>query len=293
MDHEIKLCILYSNTTLKEELKQWGYSANALKNSALSRSRLDKLLRPKDEISLPISLLNLGKIPAATSSLGDVILSEEKDWIALYKPPKIHCYPQDYLNTDNMLSHLRAEDKSYFWENVEHLADRGILYRLDYETSGLLLLARNKEYYEFCRNQFSEAVVEKKYLLLCSGITPMSGDLKHYLKPFGPKGALMKVVPKETADSKFAELSYTCLAQNEKYSLVEVHLRTGHRHQIRVQFAHSGFPLVGDPLYGQEEAERLMLHCQYYKIQIKDKQWSFHCSPRSDWSTILSQRNFS
>ena len=97
----------------------------------------------------------------------------------------------------------------------------------------------------------------KKYYVVVKGIVPKTGNLKNYL--YKDEQEVKSYVVNEN-NGKLAELSYQRINEVNGNSLVDVSLKTGRHHQIRVQFAYAGYPLVGDSLYGNDKNKKLMLH---------------------------------
>jgi 23S rRNA pseudouridine1911/1915/1917 synthase len=137
----------------------------------------------------------------------------------------------------------------------------GLLHRLDTATSGLLLAARTPDAYASLREQFRARTVEKQYLAVVEGYLPSSGQLTSRLAPSGPRGRHMQVVTH--GQGQEANTAYVPLAMSERYTLLQVTITTGVRHQIRVHLAALDHPIVGDTHYGTlHEAPRLYLHAE-------------------------------
>ncbi|MDD7642650.1 MAG: RluA family pseudouridine synthase [bacterium] len=123
------------------------------------------------------------------------------------------------------------------------------VHRLDAPVSGLMVCARSAYAAGELSRQIREGQFEKEYLAVVRGVTEESGTLVHILKKDGRTNT-SAVVSEGTAGGKQARLSYERLAASDNNSLVRIHLDTGRHHQIRVQFAAIGHPLVGDAKYG-------------------------------------------
>ena len=147
------------------------------------------------------------------------------------------------------------------------LPRNGIVHRLDKGTSGLLLVAKNNECLEILRGLFKKRRVEKKYLAVLGGEASFDGVVEIPIgrTVFGKFG--IKV------GGKTSRTEFSLLKKYRKdgriYSLVEVDLKTGRTHQIRVHFSYLGWPLLGDVLYGGEKIfiDRPFLHA--YKMKFK------------------------
>ncbi len=126
----------------------------------------------------------------------------------------------------------------------------GIVSRLDGPVSGVVLLARTSKAADRLSAQFRDREVAKLYWAVCSGtLHPAAGTLTDWLGP-DERHRKMHIVGPNTPEAKQARLSYRLLRPVTGGSLVEVQLETGRKHQIRLQLAHHGNPVVGDRKYG-------------------------------------------
>jgi 23S rRNA pseudouridine1911/1915/1917 synthase len=123
-----------------------------------------------------------------------------------------------------------------------------MVHRLDRPVAGVVLFARTSKAASRLSRQFRERKVQKQYLAVVSGIVAgESGRLIHHIER---RDRVSRVVPVSTASSQEARLHYTVLGQDDEKSLLRVSLETGRRHQIRIQLAHMGHPILGDLRYG-------------------------------------------
>lgn len=143
----------------------------------------------------------------------------------------------------------------------------GVVHRLDQPVSGLMVFAKTKEAAAHLSRQIASKAADKYYYAVTDGIpAKQSGKLTDDLLRDG-RTNFSRVVTGNVPGAKRAELSYEVLEQKDGRALVRILLGTGRHHQIRVQFAHAGTPLVGDRKYNFEEnirqtGEGLML-CSY------------------------------
>lgn len=268
MKNEISLSSLVESCTVYDFLKDYlQISHNQIKKSGLTKKFLTRYLRNKDQLSLPIDLLNHLKVNP-NCSLADVkIIGEDKDLIVIHKPAHSHMHPHRYSDTDTLLNYLANSEFSNYLRVNDNSYDRGLLYRLDYETSGLVLYAKSNDVYEHYRKDFDLLVKEKYYLAICNGKVK-DCSLKDNISYRGNKKAKGYV----SGSGEFsAFIKVECLEYDSKndLSLVKVFLFEGIRHQIRIQLAHAGNPILGDELYGKKKADRLFLHCYEYHLENK------------------------
>jgi 23S rRNA pseudouridine1911/1915/1917 synthase len=134
----------------------------------------------------------------------------------------------------------------------------GIVHRLDKETSGCLVIAKNDEIHHRLSRQFADREVEKTYLAICSGIfRQKSGDIR---EPIG-RNPLHRKKMAVTAKGRTAHTRFEVIKEVSDHSVVLCRLLTGRTHQIRVHLLHLKHPILGDSLYGRRaSAGRLMLH---------------------------------
>lgn len=129
----------------------------------------------------------------------------------------------------------------------------GVVHRLDQPVSGVMVFAKTKEAAADLSRQVSTKAADKYYYAVTDGVPDKTkGTLEDYLLRDG-KTNLSKVVASKETGAKRAELSYEVLTKSETRALVKIKLATGRHHQIRVQMAHAGWPLVGDRKYNFKE----------------------------------------
>ncbi|MGB8213458.1 MAG: RluA family pseudouridine synthase [Anaerolineales bacterium] len=145
----------------------------------------------------------------------------------------------------------------------------GIVHRLDKETSGLIVVAKNEQAHRWLQDQFRTRSVEKIYLALVDGKPPTpSGRVEAPIGRNSTHRKLMSVVPLDKGREAVSE--YRTLESFPAHTLLEIHPLTGRTHQIRVHLAFLGCPVVGDTIYGKRkstlELDRHFLHA--YKLKI-------------------------
>ncbi len=149
------------------------------------------------------------------------------------------------------------------------------LHRLDKNVGGVMVYARNKKTAAALSKVIQDGGMVKEYVAIVHGTPPETGDWQDLLFKDSRKNKVF-VVKKQRAGVKAARLEYICLRPGEE-SLVRVRLHTGRSHQIRVQFASRGFPLVGDHKYGSRSAEtapRLFSCCITFPYGSKEVSFS-------------------
>lgn len=274
-----EFCLLESISSVEEFLKDhFKASSNKIKKH-FKKAFLNRSLREKSLLSLPLNFVNDGEINPVYSGGPIKVIFEDEDFFVFNKNPNQFIHPLTYDESDNCLSYMRSERPELLLVNVNQY-DRGLLYRLDYETSGVVIYVKKLELYKKLRNEFSTVAKEKIYWCWVDGIMELEGNFKHYFSSAEEKGKRVKVSELQ-ASGVPGELSIRALevdSANNK-TLVEIKLKSGLRHQIRAQMAFLGHPLVGDVFYGGKEAKRLYLHALSYKLEILGKDFLWESIP--------------
>lgn len=257
---------LHDESNLKDALKSTLGSSGQLIKKYFSSKELARSVKRKEVARLPLTFVNHGKINPSYVGPEITILTETNEILVLHKPPGIHCHPLAYDDKNTLLNFLVSKNK---WEaihvNQDHY-DRGLMYRLDFETSGVIVLAKSDKYLRFMRENFDSAMKKKFYWAIVEGDFNREGRWVHYFKSTGHKGVKQKVSEYQMEDSFEGIFSVLKVRTNLGKSLLLVNLKTGLRHQIRAQLSHLGFPILGDELYGGKKAERIFLHAFRYEF---------------------------
>lgn len=161
----------------------------------------------------------------------------------------------------------------------------GLVHRLDRQASGVVVLARTSKAASRLSAEIRSRRPRKTYWAQVGGEVPPDGELVDRLER---QEFSSRVVAAPAG--KEARLSYRRLAFTEQVSLVEIALETGRHHQIRVQFAHRGHPILGDRRYGSLQPfcdDAIALHAREMVIQhpTRDEEMSFVAEPVNDWLT--------
>lgn len=154
------------------------------------------------------------------------------------------------------------------------------IHRLDKDTSGILLIAKNDKTLDFLQKQFKERKVKKKYLALTIGnLKDMEGTIRTLIGR-SPKNRLKQKVyllnEPRLEGKREAETYYKVLQRFKDYDLIEAEPHTGRKHQIRVHLSYISYPIAGDKVYSfknqpcPKELKRQFLHASYLKIKMPD-----------------------
>ena len=148
----------------------------------------------------------------------------------------------------------------------------GIVHRLDKETSGIIITAKNRDVEEYLGQQFRNKTLRKEYILIVKGRPPaVAGDIRTQIIRDPKERKRFKAVT-DTDEGKYARTIYHCISSYGNYTLVRVRLKTGRTHQIRVHMKYLGCPIVGDSIYNKVDPifpdATLMLHSKLLEITI-------------------------
>jgi RluA family pseudouridine synthase len=190
------------------------------------------------------------------------ILYEDDILLVCNKPAGLMVEPDrnNFPNLQQQVKHYLKERSGEKMPYAQHL------HRLDRPTSGLVLFARQKEFLRNLSEQFAQREVSKHYLALTANAPAQpEGMLEHWHRKEKKKAVL---VPEGTPFAEKAKLEYRVEAK-ENHCLWHIRLHTGKYHQIRVQLASLGCPILGDALYGSEEnylPDAIALHAEKLSI---------------------------
>lgn len=174
------------------------------------------------------------------------VVYEDNQVIVVVKP---HNQPSQEDESKDL--DLLSEVKQYVKEKYNKPGEAyiGLVHRLDRPTGGLMVFARTSKAAARLSKQISEHETEKKYYCVVEGLVgEKKATLVNYLKK-DEKNNIVKVVTQTEEGAKKAELEYTLLESKEDFALLEVSLKTGRSHQIRVQLSARNLPIYGDRKY--------------------------------------------
>lgn len=143
----------------------------------------------------------------------------------------------------------------------------GIVHRLDKDTSGLIVIAKNDKVHTTLTEMFQEKKIRKTYLAILKGkLNKSEGKIVTQIGRDKNDRKKMTVID-DITKGKNAITNYKVVSQNNLFTLVKVNIETGRTHQIRVHMRHLGYPILGDSVYGRKDNEkRQMLHA--YKLEF-------------------------
>lgn len=224
------------------------------------------------------------------------IIYEDDDVAVINKPAGLLVHPTERNEKNSLVGWLKARYPDI--KSVgEDISRPGIVHRLDKDTSGLMIVAKNNVAYNWLKSQFKNRKVVKKYLALVHGYvkdaegvisTPIGRSHKDWRKK-----NVVDILTGKKARTEYGVLRYYALSKDGKlklvdkekiingqyknasiFTLLDVAIRTGRTHQIRVHLKSIGYPVAGDPLYkfkrqkGIVGLTRQFLHSYYLQLQL-------------------------
>lgn len=264
----------------------------------------NKLVKPKylvrnNDIIKVSGLENKIEITNLLAVKGDLnILYEDKNLIAINKPAGLSIHPSiQNKNEVTLVNYLL-----FSYPKIKNVGEDplrpGIVHRLDKETSGIMVVAKNQETFIHLKNIFKKHLLEKVYLTLTVGIFKETSGCIHYpLTRSKTFGKFRRAKQEEIADglkNREAHTQYKVLHEYQNsYSLVEAIPLTGRTHQIRVHLSTIGRPIVGDPIYGSPldklNLKRQFLHASRLSFNLGHIHYSFFAPLPQELITILQK----
>jgi 23S rRNA pseudouridine1911/1915/1917 synthase len=257
-------------------------------------------VRPGDTVTLELSMRSVHDVLPENIPLN--VVFEDDHMVVLNKPPGlvVHPAPGNYTGTlvNALLFHygsLPSSGRAAEDEKGNERERAGIVHRLDKDTSGIMVVARTEWALKTLSAQFKDRVVKKKYLALVAGVIKKGSGIIE--APIGRHVKERKKISVHTTSPREAVTLYTVKERLKDATLVQVEIRTGRTHQIRVHMAHAGFPVLGDRTYGGARAAktgdivipRQMLHAEslFLLHPVTGTPLTFSVPPPCDMAEVL------
>jgi 23S rRNA pseudouridine1911/1915/1917 synthase len=238
------------------------------------------------------------------------IIKDERDYLVISKPAGISIHDgagkKQYTIVDWFIENYPEINKLKWLSQTRP----GIVHRLDKETSGILLLAKNQKTLDFFQSQFKNREVEKHYTTLVFDKPPFESGYINALIRRDPKDRKKQKVDLvnfglDEIERKNSATGYkvikTLKFDGQLLSLLDVRIYTGRKHQIRVHMQYEGCPIVGDPVYNNKASKKLskklpldrqFLHATSLKIKLPNNEiMNFQDDLPEDFSNILKKLN--
>jgi len=255
------------------------------------------VLKENDEIEINIQAEKNEVLPNKEMKLE--IIYQDENIIVVNKPSGMMVHPTDIEKENTLVNALVVT-----FPEIKNINDGsegswmrpGIVHRLDKDTSGAIVVARNQKTFDELKRKFANREMEKNYVALVYGhLKNKSGVID---APIARSASFKKqkiARGKMKGTARGAVTEYKLLKRFEDYDLVEAFPKTGRMHQIRVHFSSIGNPVVGDEKYKRKDlsipvgVERHFLHAQKLKFELFGKNYSFEAPLPKDFEDFIKK----
>ena len=219
------------------------------------------------------------------------IVYEDDDVIVINKPKGLVVHP----GAGNE-EHTLANALKFHSENLSSLNGEfrpGIVHRIDKDTAGLLIVAKNDAAHAFLSNQLMDHTLGRKYYALVLGVIPENEG--KIIAPIGRDQKFRQKMAVDLLRGKEAETNFKVIERFKETTLVECSLKTGRTHQIRVHMAYINHPVIGDPIYGKgnramyDDGQLLFAHEIHFVHPKTKKEMTFSVDLPSYFKEILDK----
>lgn len=230
-----------NNEWSRSQVQLWMQEGNVVVNGQKVKSSYKCTVGDVIEISIP----DPEELDVVPEPMDLEIFYEDSDVLVVNKPKGMVVHPAPGHTTGTLVNGLMAHCKDL--SGINGVLRPGIVHRIDKDTSGLLMVAKNDLAHESLVNQLVAKTVTRKYRAIVHGVIPHDyGTIDAPLARDPKDRQSMTVVD----NGKHAVTHFQVMERFKDFTLVECQLETGRTHQIRVHMKYIGFPLAGDPKYG-------------------------------------------
>jgi len=290
-DADMKEYDVKSETTLLPFLyeKYSSISKNAVKSILKNKqvaingapiSQFDAPLFPEDVV-----MISKTRIPVKRPQEKFPLIYQDEEIIVINKPAGLLSIPTDKVKTKTAFR--LVSDYMQYKDKHSRLY---VVHRLDERTSGVLIFAKKQEIKDAFQENWNQNLKDRGYLAIVDGYLDKKEDtLLHYL--CDSKTHLMFLTNKGNPQGKLCITKYKVIAEREGYSLLDVHISTGRKNQIRVQLGAIGHNVIGDDKYGNptDPIKRLGLHAYLleYEHPITKRQFKFRAPVPKEFTKLF------
>jgi len=238
---DILLCELYpdfSRSSVQKLIKEKQVMINGSTTKNNYKVKLD------DEVTF--SLPENVELDLTPVDMDLQICYQDSDVVVINKPKGLIVHPSNTSSEDTMVHGLLAQINDL--SGINGILRPGIVHRIDKDTSGLILVAKNDAAHQFLAKQLVDKSLKRIYIALVHGV--IDHDYGTIDAPIARDPKDRKKMAVTAKNSKEAITDFKVLRRFKHYTLVECELKTGRTHQIRVHLQYIGYPIVGDEKYG-------------------------------------------
>lgn len=230
-----------SRTMIQEMINRGLVSVNGKITKASYKTKLN------DQIEIMIE--DNTELDIEPENIPLKIVYEDKDVIVVDKPTGMIVHPSPGIIKGTLVNALLYHCKDL--SGINGVNRPGIVHRIDKETSGLLMIAKNDAAHRSLSNQLKTHSVTRRYVALVHGVIPhVQGKID---APIGRNPNDRQSMTVTRTNSKNAVTNFTVIKRYKNMSMIECRLETGRTHQIRVHMSYIGYPVYGDPKYGRRK----------------------------------------
>lgn len=239
----------------------------------------------------------------ANNSLSLPIVFQNDDFLIINKPSGIQVHPSSTEKEKTVVNWLIAH-----YPEITSIGDDpmrpGIVHRLDKDTSGIMIIAKNASSFPELKKLFSQRNIHKSYLAITHNIpSPEEGSISLPIarsrsfrkQTIVQEGTRYKGISREALTEYKLLLSSYNKDLDLKYSLIQAFPKTGRMHQIRIHLSHIHCPIIGDDLYKKKEfpnpptVKRFLLHAYSLEFSLFEKPYTFILKPPEDFEPFLHE----
>ncbi|MDP3296423.1 MAG: RluA family pseudouridine synthase [Thermodesulfovibrionia bacterium] len=300
VSHEVKIERLDTFIPLKSGLSRSHVQKLIKQGLVIVNSRIEKVsYKVKNGDRIELTIPDEPESPLVPEDIPLDVIYEDEHIIIINKPPKMIVHPAAGHKSGTLINALIYRCGKL--ASIGAPLRPGIVHRLDKDTSGIIVIAKDDAAYLNLCKQFEERKVEKHYLALLYGT--LKKDKEEINTPIGRAIADRKKMSTKTRKGKEAVTQFEVIKRFKSATMVKIKIITGRTHQIRVHFAASGHSVLGDKIYGKKtnikfaqktiNFSRQMLHAQSLKFKhpIDGRPLEFTTPIPKDIETAIKELN--
>ncbi len=261
-----------SRSQIQKIIKKGGVTVNKKKELSSYKVKTGDAVIVMD---LKVNDVKFKKQPKPEAKLE--IVFENKDYLIINKPAGLLVHSTDHIQERSVVD-IILDKYPEIGKVGEDPARPGIVHRLDRDVSGLMIIARNQNFFDWIKEQFKKRKVEKIYTALVYGEISKDEDLIEFPIKRSSRGGRMAALPigSRDPDARKAVTEFWVQKRFYHYTLLEVRIKTGRTHQIRVHLFAYGYPIVGDNIYNTKKTREQNKKINLGRVFLVARELSFY-----------------